>query len=83
MKEDDIPKDVKVELTTVLYLVDMLNIISWNKLKKQLLFKYGEDWMDKVMETRKHVDEKILEFVDYKVVDKIEVNKVAEGEDCT
>ncbi len=83
LKEDDIPKDVKEELTTVLYLVDMLNITNWNKLKKQLLFKYGEDWMEKVMETRKHVNEKILEFVDYKVIDWMKLYGVAKGEDCT
>ena len=58
-------------------------ILNWNKLKKQLLFKYGEDWMEKVMETRKHVNEKILEFVDYKVIDWMKLYGVAKGEDCT
>lgn len=83
LKEDEIPKDVKEELTTVLYLVDLLNITNWNKLKKQLLFKYGEEWMEKVMETRKHVNEKILEFVDYKVDVGMRAYGLAEGEDCT
>ena len=67
LKEDKVPAEVKVELTTVLYLVDKLNIPNWNKLKKQLLFKYGNDWMAKVEEKRKNVDAKVLEFVDYKV----------------
>ena len=67
LKEAKVPAEVKTELTTVLYLVDKLNIPNWNKLKKQLLFKYGNDWMAKVEEKRKNVDAKVLEFVDYKV----------------
>ena len=30
------PSDVKVELSTIIYLVGLLNIGNWNKLKKQL-----------------------------------------------
>lgn len=67
MKEDKVPEDLKVELTTIMYLVDKLNIGGWNKLKKQLLVKYGNDWMEKVEEKKKHVDPKVLEFIDYKV----------------
>lgn len=67
MKEDKVPEDVKVELTTIMYLVDLLNIAGWNKLKKQLLVKYGNDWMAKVEEKKKNVEPKVLEFVEYKV----------------
>ena len=57
-----------MELTTVLYLVDKLNIANWLKLKKQLLLKYGNDWMEKVESKKKNVDAKVLEFVEFKVV---------------
>lgn len=59
---------MKVELTTILYLVDKLNIANWLKLKKQLLFKYGEHFMEKLESKKKNVDPKILEFVDFKVL---------------
>lgn len=58
---------MRTELTTVLYLVDLLNIGNWNKLKKQLTYVYGEDFMSDLAEKHKHVDEKILEFCNYKV----------------
>ena len=51
-----------------MYLVDKLNIANWLKLKKQLLLKYGSDWMEKVESKKKNVDAKILEFVEFKVV---------------
>ena len=72
---------MKVELTTVLYLVDRLNIANWNKLKKQLLFKYGTEWMEKVEAKKKNVEPKILEFVDYKVCHGLWFHGVAQGED--
>lgn len=59
---------MKTELTTVLYLVDLLNIANWNKMKKQLAFVYGEEFMADLAEKHKNVDEKILEFCNYKVV---------------
>lgn len=59
---------MKVELTTIVYLVDLLNIGNWNKLKKQLVLKYGNEWIEKIQEKKKNVEPKILEFVDYKVV---------------
>ena len=67
LKEDKVPDDVKVELTTIMYLVDNLNIPNWIKLKKQLLFKYGNEWMEKVEEKKKHVEPKVLEFLEFKV----------------
>ena len=72
---------MKVELTTVLYLVDMMNIGNWNKLKKQLLFKYGSEWMEKVETKKKNVEPKILEFVDYKVFPCLSFHDIAQGED--
>lgn len=59
---------MKVELTTIIYLVDLLNIGNWNKLKKQLVLKYGNEWIEKIQEKKKNVEPKILEFVDYKVM---------------
>lgn len=59
---------MKVELTTIVYLVDLLNIGNWNKLKKQLVLKYGNEWIEKIQEKKKNVEPKILEFVDYKVM---------------
>lgn len=50
-----------------MYLVDKLNIPNWIKLKKQLLFKYGNEWMEKVEEKKKHVEPKVLEFLEFKV----------------
>ena len=76
---------MKVELTTVLYLVDRLNIANWNKLKKQLAIKYGnefmDEWMEKVEAKKKNVEPKILEFVDYKVCPGLWFHGVAQGED--
>lgn len=62
------PSDVKVELSTIIYLVGLLNIGNWNKLKKQLELKYGSEWTEKILEKKKNVEPKILEFVDYKAI---------------
>lgn len=72
---------MKVELTTILYLVDKLNIANWLKLKKQLLLKYGNDWMEKVESKKKNVDAKVLEFVEFKVVVRNACDHAAEGEE--
>lgn len=72
---------MKVELTTILYLVDKLNIANWLKLKKQLLLKYGSDWMEKVESKKKNVDAKVVEFVEFKVVMWNACHHAAEGEE--
>ena len=65
-----------------MYLCDLLNIANWNKLKKQLAIKYGNEFMDDLTENRTDVDSKILEFVNYKPKEKLVRDKYKEFEDA-
>ena len=65
-KEKKCPEDLLKEVSTMIYLADILNIPAFLRVKNQLTFKYGEKFIDKVC-GKKHVgvDEEVVNMIEY------------------
>ena len=82
-KEKKCPEDLTKEVAAVIFLADYFSIPSFQRVKHQFNFKYGEKYIEKVCGKKKDVDEEIVKMVEYAPESK-EIKERAKSvtEDC-
>ena len=67
IKEEDCPEEYATDVASIIYFSGIYGMQSFERVKNQFAFKYGQKFVDRIITKHKGVDEEIYSNLNYKV----------------
>ena len=67
IKEEDCPEEYATDVASIIYFSGIYGMQSFERVKNQFAFKYGQKYVDRIITKHKGVDEEIYSNLNYKV----------------